>query len=182
MNADQEIAAEVSHYLQSQPLAQADFAEQYGPELEATHRDVADQVLEGAPQTRGLGEIMSNVTEWIWRQVEPLVKQQICSAENYALLSSITPAQLATRIDDILTPLVAAVTDALPVALKVLTPLLPMVRKLIANIIAQLWGAGQSVRRVGVNTVYSQTMDNRRWLVLEGILVEAIVYRLQGVP
>lgn len=137
MNTDQAIAAEVSQYLQSQPLAQTDFAEQYGPELEAAHRGVADQLPDSGPQTRGLSEIMSNVTEWIWRQVEPLVKQQICSAENYALLSSITPAQLATRIDDIITPLVASVTDALPVALKVLTPLLPMVRKLIANIIAQ---------------------------------------------
>ena len=145
MNTDQEIAAEVSQYLQSQPLSQADFAAQYGPELEAAHRDVAAQVPESAPQTRGLGEMITNITEWIWRQVEPLVKQQICSAENYATLSSITPEQLSTRIDDILTPLAAAVTEGLPVALKLLAPLLPRVRKLIANIIAhELQQAGQA--------------------------------------
>ena len=145
MNTDQEIAAEVSQYLQTQPLTQADFAAQYGPELEADHRDAAAQVPESLPQTRGLGEMITNITEWIWRQVEPLVKQQICSADNYAMLSSITPAQLSTRIDDILTPLAAAVTDSLPVALKLLAPLLPKVRKLIANIIAhELQQAGQA--------------------------------------
>lgn len=145
MNTDQEIAAEVSQYLQTQPLTQADFAAQHGPELEAGHRDVAPQVPADGPQTRGLGEIITNVTAWVWRQVEPLVKQEICSAENYALLSSITPEQLATRIDDILTPLAAAVTDALPFRLKLLTPLLPALRKLIANIIAhELQQAGQA--------------------------------------
>lgn len=145
MNTDQEIAAEVSQYLQTQPLSQADFAARHGSELEAGHREVAPQVPADGPQTRGLSEIITNVTAWVWRQVEPLVKQEICSAENYALLSSITPAQLATRIDDILTPLAAAVTENLPFRIKLLTPLLPALRKLIANIIAhELQQAGQA--------------------------------------
>ena len=145
MNTDQEIAAEVSQYLQTQPLTQADFAAQYGPELEAGHRDVAAQVPESAAQTRGLGELITNLTAWIWHQVEPLVKQEICSAQNYALLSSITPEQLSTHIDDILTPLAAAVTENLPFRIKLLAPLLPRVRKLIANIIAhELQQAGQA--------------------------------------
>jgi hypothetical protein len=137
MNTEQEIAAEVSQYLQSQPLPQADFAVQHAPELEAAHQGVAEQQPELAPHAQGLGETAVGITGWVWRHVEPLVKQQICSPANYATLSSITTAQLATRIDDILTPLVAAVTDDLPMALKLLTPVLPMARKLIANIIAQ---------------------------------------------
>ncbi|MFN8491640.1 MAG: hypothetical protein U0350_28840 [Caldilineaceae bacterium] len=137
MNTEHEIAAEVSQYLQSQPLAQADFAAQHGPELEASHRDVAQQQPDLEPHARGLGETASGITGWVWHQVEPVVKQQICSPENYETLSSITTAQLAARIDDILTPFAATVTDALPVALKLLTPLLPLLRKLIANIIAQ---------------------------------------------
>lgn len=141
MNTDQEIAVEVSQYLQTQPLTQADFTAQHGAELD----EVASQAPTDGPQTRGLGELIANVTAWIWGQVEPLVKQEICSAENYTLLSSITPAQLATRIDDILTPLAAAVTDALPFRIKLLTPLLPALRKLIANIIArELQLAGQA--------------------------------------
>lgn len=141
MNTDQEIAAEVSQYLQSQPLTQADFAAQHGAELD----EVATQGPADGPQTRGLGEIIANVTEWIWGQVEPLVKQEICSAENCTLLSSITPEQLSTHIDDILTPLAAAVTENLPFRIKLLAPLLPRVRKLIANIIAhELQQAGQA--------------------------------------
>lgn len=50
MNTDQAIAAEVSHYLQSQPLAQADFAAQHGPELAAAQREVAEQQPDLMPQ------------------------------------------------------------------------------------------------------------------------------------
>jgi len=55
MNTDQAIATEASQYLQSQPLAQAEFAAQHGPELEATQREVAEQMPENAPQARGTG-------------------------------------------------------------------------------------------------------------------------------
>lgn len=137
MNTDQAIATEVSQYLQTQPLAQAAFAAQHGPELEASHRDVAQQQPDLAPHARGLGETAAGITGWVWHQVEPVVKQQICSPEHYETLSSITTAQLAARIDDILTPFTASVTNALPIALKLLTPLLPLLRKLLANIIAQ---------------------------------------------
>lgn len=41
MNTAQAIAAEVSQYLQSQPLAHADFARHYGSEFETTQRGVA---------------------------------------------------------------------------------------------------------------------------------------------
>lgn len=98
---------------------------------------MAQQQPDLEPHARGLGETASGITGWVWYQVEPVVKQQICSPENYAKVSSITTAELAARIDDILTPFAATVTDALPVALKLLTPLLPLLHKLIANIIAQ---------------------------------------------
>ncbi len=144
MNTDQAIAAEVSQYLQSQPLAQADFAAQYGPELEAIQREVADQMPEDEPQARGLGDAAVRFIKWIWPQVGLLVKQQICSDANYATLSSITTDQLAARIDDLLTPLVAAVTDALPSALNRRISL-SMLRTLIANIIAhELQQAGKN--------------------------------------
>ena len=83
-----------------------------------------------------MSETASGIVGWIWRTVEPVVKQEICARERYEKLNGITIDQIAVQVDEILTPLVAAVTARLPAALKFLAPILGVLRKLIANIIA----------------------------------------------
>jgi hypothetical protein len=119
MSAEREIAQEVGRYLQAPPLAQADAAPA------------------AAPSPREVATAASGAAGWIWRQVEPRVKQRVCSQEFYTKLSGVPPDQLALRIEDILTPLVASVTASLPALLKFLVPLLPGLRRRVAKIIAQ---------------------------------------------
>jgi hypothetical protein len=125
MGIGQEIAKEVGLYLQVHPSGTSSSV-RGGAGLEPPQAD-----------RRGLGESARGIGGWVWRRVEPLVKQQICTEENYARLNSITDDQLAMHIDDILAPLVISVTDRLPALLKFLVPLLSSLRKQIAAIIAQ---------------------------------------------
>jgi hypothetical protein len=131
MRTDREIAEEVGRYLhvRSSRSARPDSISQDA--RSAAERELA---REGA---RGLNQPAGGIGGWVWRKVEPLVKQQICTEENYARLNSIPTDQLAMHIDDILTPLVISVTDKLPALLKFLVPLLSSLRKQIASIIAQ---------------------------------------------
>jgi hypothetical protein len=146
MDPNEEIAQQIGHYLQQGALSQHEFAAQHAPELEQAHREVtamATQPPANEAATRGLSEVATGVAQsatglagWIWHQVEPVVKQQICSPQNYQQLKSITVDQLSAHVDDVLQPLTASITGRLPPVLKFLVPILGILRRLIANIVA----------------------------------------------
>ena len=132
MAAGRAIAEEVSRYLRAQPASQASRGTAPG-----SAGETAGAELTRAAPARGVGETAGGIAGWIWRMVEPRVKQQICTQENQARLGSITTDQLASRVEEILTPLVTSVIERLPAFLRFLVPLLPPLRKRIAGIIAQ---------------------------------------------
>lgn len=139
MDTERDIAQEVSQYLQARPLTPDEFAAHHAGDLEEVQRGLGGAGGEELPAgagARGLSETASGIAGWIWRTVEPVVKQEICAKDRYDKLNGITIEQIAAQVDEILTPLVAAVTAKLPAALRFLAPVLGVLRKLIANIIA----------------------------------------------
>jgi hypothetical protein len=139
MDTERDIAQEVSGYLLARPLSPDEFAAHHAGDLEEVQRGLggaADEELPEDAGARGVSQTASGIAGWIWRTVEPVVKQEICAKERYDKLNGIPIEQIAGQVDEILTPLVAAVTAKLPAALKFLAPILGVLRKLIANIIA----------------------------------------------
>ena len=138
MDTEHDIAQDVSQYLLARPYRPMSSRRTSGRPGGGTAR-VGRRGGEELPDEAGSAACLRQPRgsrAGIWRTVEPVVKQEISAKERYDKLNGIPIEQIASQVDEILTPLVAAVTARLPAALKFLAPILGVLRKLIANIIA----------------------------------------------